>query len=354
MDILIVKMSSLGDLIHAFPILEYLRQIVPAARIDWVVEESFSELVRAHPLVHEVLTVKTKKWRSQFFSKESWNEIKAFRRSLRKKKYDLVLDLQGNIKSACVTAAAKSSMKIGFAFATAAEWPNVLTTHKRFNPPPGGNIRDDYLFLVQSAFGDFCKVENQGVRLKLSSQEESKFQEMQERFRLIDRPKIMVCPGSNWPNKQLSEETLRSFLELSAAEWNAHFIFVWGNQAEKEMAERLSLSFEGCSTVLERVSLPLLQNFMSCVVLVIAMDSLPLHLAGVANTSTFSIFGPSSASKYAPAGVRHATFQGTCPYGKTFNKRCALLRSCKTGACMKELSGSLLFKYLAESRKHLQ
>lgn len=345
MNILIVKMSSLGDLIHAFPVLQYLKQIYPYAEIDWAVEKPFSELVRAHPLVSNALSVETKKWRSQLMKKSTWNEMAQFRRLLRKKKYDLVLDLQGNIKSALVTAFARSPLKAGFGYETVPEWPNILTTHKRFDPPQGRNIREDYLFLAQSAVEDFTPVEEGGIQLKLTDEQSQQLKRVLEAIQKQDGLKVMVCPGSNWTNKQLSQETLRSFLKCFAEKLNPHFLFLWGHKGEKEFADELARSFPQKSTVVDKVSLPTLQNLMVSVDLVVAMDSLPLHLAGTTATPSYSIFGASSSHKYKPVGSSHEAYQGSCPYGQTFTKRCERLRTCKTGACVKDLEGSQLFDH---------
>ncbi|SCA63497.1 hypothetical protein SCG7086_AS_00250 [Chlamydiales bacterium SCGC AG-110-P3] len=91
--------------------------------------------------------------------------------------------------------------------------------------------------------------------------------------------------------------------------------------------------------ILPRLSLPVLQAVMNRVRLVIAMDSLPLHLAGTTSTPTFSVFGASSMQKYKPLGGIHHGLQGECPYNVSFEKRCARLRSCKTGACIRSLTG---------------
>ena len=347
-QILIVKMSSLGDLIHTFPILPYLKQNHPQCKIDWVVERPFAELIQAHPLVSNVLCVQTKKWRSQPINKAHWEEIISFRKDLRKKKYDLVLDLQGNFKSGLVTATARSSFKIGFGYATVPEWPNILTTHKRVNPPLGGNIRDDYLFIAQSALGSFNSSQNLGVKLKLTLEETNQFLHILKNIQTFDGLKVIVCPGSNWPNKQLSQETLRAFLQCFNKKLKAHFLFLWGDKNEKKMAEELLSVFPHQSSVLDKVSLPILQNLMASVDLVVAMDSLPLHLAGTTTTPTYSLFGPSSAHKYKPIGNHHEAFQGSCPYGQVFNKRCDLLRTCKTGACIKSLEGQQLFTHFFE------
>ena len=351
--ILIVKMSALGDLIHAFPVLQYLKQTIPKCEIDWVVEQPFAELIRAHPLVHNVITVQTKKWRSHLLTAATWKEIQQFRRELRKNTYDIVLDLQGNMKSAMVVASAKCPKKVGFGYETVSEWPNVLATHQRFNPPPGKNVREEYSFLAQSACGQEETFKDVGVKLTLRPDETDKLNAIIKNFPQDGRVKVMICPGSNWPNKQLSEQTLREFLRNISVNLKAHFFLLWGNQAEKTIAESLSAALPGQTTILDKISLPTVQNLMSAMDLVIAMDSLPLHLAGTTSTASYSIFGPSSAQKYKPFGEQHEAYQGGCPYGQIFPRRCVKLRTCKTGACMKELKGEQLYSHFEKWWNHL-
>ena len=348
MRVLIVKMSSLGDIIHAFPVLHYIKQCYPQTEVDWVVEQPFAELVEAHPLVNRVIRIQTKKWRSQYLSKATWQEAVHFRRELRKSFYHIILDLQGNVKSGLVTASAKSSLKVGFGYSSVPEWPNILATHRHCNPPKGNNIREDYLFIAQSAFGNFTPIVETGVQLKLTSQEEIQLTPILERCQKINGLKVLVCPGSNWPNKQLTKETLQSFLQCFSRKLNVHFLFLWGHQAEKTFAEELAASIPHQSSVINRLPLPALQNLMVHVDLVLAMDSLPLHLAGTTSTPSYSVFGASSAHKYKPTGDHHKAFQGSCPYGKHFEKRCDLLRTCQTGACMKQLEGQELFDHFSE------
>jgi len=344
MNILIIKTSSLGDIIHAFPVLQYLRRLYPHARIDWVVEQPFSELVRAHPAIDHVYTVQVKKWRKNLFKRETWQEITQFRQQLKSTRYDFVLDLQGNIKSGFITGMAKSSLKVGFGYATVPEWPNLLFTHRRYNPVAHQNIRDDYLFIAQSLLGDFGQ-EQSGVQLKVSSQEEARVQQVLFNSALKDRLMLMICPGSNWSNKQLSRETLQEFLTYLHDQLQASFLFVWGNQEEKQLVEELAAGFSPHSLVVEKLSLPVLQNLMSHMHAVIAMDSLPLHLAGTTSVPTYSIFGASSAHKYKPIGERNHAFQGVCPFNKQFEKRCSILRTCETGACIKNINGKNLFQH---------
>ena len=153
----------------------------------------------------------------------------------------------------------------------------------------------------------------------------------------------MVCPGSAWRNKQLTHETMKGFLSLLRDYLQCNFLFIWGSPEEKLLADQLQSDFVGGAIVVDKMSLPMLQNLMAQSDLVVAMDSLPLHLAGTTNTPTFSVFGASSAMKYKPQGETHFALQGECPYGRTFVKRCPVLRTCPTGACIRSFGPEEVF-----------
>lgn len=353
MKILVIKTSALGDVVHAFPVLGFIKKTYPYAQVDWVVELPSEQLVRSHPDINRVLVINTKKWRSRPFKKENRQELSDFFKQLRMNRYDLILDLQGNIKSSLVMAFAKSPLKIGFGLSTVPEWPNVLTSNRRYNPPVGSNIREDYLFLAQSALSDFTPFETRAVKLNLTEGENKVKTGLLEVFRSVKGVKIMIFPGSNWPNKQLSSDTLKNFLQLVAEKLEVHYFFMWGMKQEEACVKELARTFPINSTVVDKLSLPLLQNMMNEVDLNISMDSLPLHLAGTTTSLVYSVFGASSLHKYQPMGSLVGGFQGACPYGQSFEKRCPLLRSCSTGACIKNLSAEQLFEnFYAWWKKH--
>lgn len=342
MKILIIKTSSLGDIIHAFPSVAYLKSRFPNCQIDWVVEAPFAELVQSHPSIHRVICIKSKVWRKAPFKKINRQEMLQCRKQLRETEYDVVFDLQGNIKSTLILAQTKSKHKVGFGFKSVPEWPNALFTHYRFNPPSGNNIREDYLNLVQSYFNEKNGSSiSENLQLKISSEQKAKIESI---LKQLPKSKlVMVCPGSAWPNKQMTTESLIDFLRLVQQDCQCHFLILWGSPQEKELAQTLCNQLSHNATVLEKLPLQVLQNLMGRVDQVIAMDSLPLHLAGTTTTPTFSVFGPSLAKKYGPEGSSHRSFQGKCPYGRTFDKRCPILRTCPTGSCIRGLSGQQVF-----------
>jgi len=345
MKILIVKTSSLGDIIHAFPVLQHLRKCYPDAQIDWVVEEDFAPLVEAHPYLNQAIKINTKKWRKSFLKKEVRHEFKQFRQKLQLSHYDLLIDLQANLKSGLINSLVTSSKKVGFGARTVHEWPNLFFTTHRYNPLPGKNIREDYLYLAQSVTGNFSQ-EIKGIKLNLSEADQQKVNKNRAHLNLNGNgPVVMVCTGSNWPNKQLGKETLLAFLSLIASNLNSRFIFVWGNEEEKQVSEELAKKIPGKACVAEKMGLAALQNLMADVDLVLAMDSLPLHLVATTPTPIYSVFGASSAAKFKPSGESHEAFQGVCPFGKTFVKRCSILRTCSTGACVKDIEAEKLFHH---------
>ncbi len=107
MRILLIKTSSLGDVIHNLPVATDLRARFPDAVIDWVVEEAFAEVVRLHPDVRRVLPVAIRRWRGSLLASSTWSEMRAFRATLQQESYDLVLDTQGLLKSALITRMAR-------------------------------------------------------------------------------------------------------------------------------------------------------------------------------------------------------------------------------------------------------
>ncbi|MBL8485460.1 MAG: lipopolysaccharide heptosyltransferase I [Rhodocyclaceae bacterium] len=102
-SILLVKTSSLGDVVHNLPVVSDIHARFPRARVDWVVEESFAELPRLHPGVSTIIPVAIRRWRRQLLHRATWREIGAFRRALGANQYDYVVDTQGLLKSACIT-----------------------------------------------------------------------------------------------------------------------------------------------------------------------------------------------------------------------------------------------------------
>lgn len=333
--ILIVKTSSLGDIIQAFSVLPYLRRKFPQASIDWVVEHRFAAVVSSHPLIAKTISFEIKK------IKEEWRSIW---QELRRERYGVVFDLQGNCKSAVFTLLSRSDQKVGFGKKSVREWPNLLATHQRYEVSRSLNIRLQYINLIQQYLHEDVPTaleeeDQRGVRFHISRLDQERVQAL-----LLSEINIMVCPGSRWINKQLPVETLILFLKRVEQALHCSFLLIGGSEEEKRMCKEIQSQFPEKSRIIPPLAVPVWQNLMSEVQLLIAMDSSALHLCATTSTPSFSLFGPTAKQIFKPMGSLHAAFQGSCPYGRSFEKQCPLLRSCPTGACIRQIDPEELFE----------
>lgn len=111
--ILLIKTSSLGDVIHNCPVIHDIRSHFVDAKIDWVVEESFADIPRMHKGVNQVFSVAIRRWRKQLFKRKTWQEISQFKQQIQQNQYDAILDTQGLLKSAFIAKIA-NGIKHGY------------------------------------------------------------------------------------------------------------------------------------------------------------------------------------------------------------------------------------------------
>jgi heptosyltransferase-1 len=328
LSVLIVKTSSLGDIIQSFSSLVFLHQLFPHVKVDWVVEEKFSPIVAAHPLISTAIGIDRKKIKDSFSK-------------LREKSYDVLFDLQGNSKSALITLFSRAQIKVGFSYKSASEWPNILATHVRFPTLKKRNIRLQYIDLMAQFYQRPSSLSSQKILLTMRQEEIEKFHQITSNF--SNEKIIMVCPGSQWVNKQIPSKEMVPFLLSVQKKMEGKFLLVWGSDEERKFCQTIQDQIPGSYVIQNKLSLALWQNLMNFVQLVIAVDSSALHLCGTTDTPSFSVFGPTGSHIFKPLGENHFSLQGKCPYAVSFEKRCPYLRTCETGACMKNLTAEEIF-----------
>ena len=242
-----------------------------------------------------------------------------------------------------MTKFAKAKKKIGLA--KPPEWPNRLVTNQKIALPEHLPIPEQLRAFYKNCFG------KEPIERPLHLIGEAL---------PISKPIFMVCMGSRWKNKQLNFALWKEFLAEIQKRYKVNFLFVFG---EKE--EPISREFPGSISIV-KPEFGTWQRLMHEVNLILTVDSASLALANTTKTPTFALFGPSSAKIFGPTAPDSGTFQGSCPYGETFVKRCSKLRTCPTGACLREASvkqlllsfqnqcGSPLARLLRESSPYPQ
>jgi len=140
-NVAIVKLSSLGDVAHALPVAAALRREFPRGHLTWVVERREAALLLGNPAIDEVAIADTRGWRRLPGARagaHTARAIGALLRQLRRRRFDVALDLQGNLKSGVLTAATGAALRIGFAARRCREPLNAPFTNRRVEPPPCG------------------------------------------------------------------------------------------------------------------------------------------------------------------------------------------------------------------------
>lgn len=305
-------------------------------------ETSLKAIVEAHPYIDRVLPFDLKGGKKRWRQGSYWKELFQAFSTLRKIHYDEIFDLQGNCKSGFLTLLAKGKRKVGFGRHSVREWPNLLVTHEKVQTSKSENMRLQYIALV----GGTSPAASRGVYFKITKEEEERKKKILGSF---TGRKIMVCPGSKWVNKQLTLSTWIQFLHAIQKRMRVSFLIVSGE--EKELCQSIALGVEE-SHLVEGLSLPLWQNLMGEMDLVLAVDSSALHLCGTTATPSFSLFGPTVSHLFKPIGDKHGHYQSPCPYGQIFSKQCPFLRSCPTGACLRQIDlDALIDRFFSHCEK---
>jgi heptosyltransferase-1 len=328
MRILIIKTSSLGDIIHALPVLEYLRQAVPGAVIDWVVDEAFSDLVSGNPLVERLLLVAFRRWKKTPFAGKTRQEVMAFVKVLRQQKYDLVFDLQGNSKSGLVCWLSRSRRKIGFDREYLQEKLNTLFTTKQVSfKATDRNAVQRYLRVVSAPFSLLPDGLQTHSDIATSAEDDCA---AEKSLVSATSPLILFHTGTTWQTKLWFDDGWQELgLQLLQRYPSVTLVFSWGNDEERERAEGLVLQLGERARLLPLLSLKKFAAVLKRCDLVIGGDTGPVHLAAAVGTSTVSFYRCTDGLRNGPYGMQHAIIQSTLPCSICMRKQCEQDEECR-------------------------
>lgn len=327
MRILIIKTSALGDIIHALPVLDYLHQVAPGVSVDWVVEEAFLELLTGNPLIDRLITVAFKRWRKSPFALETLREVGAFRKYLQEREYDLVFDIQGNIKSGLVCWLANSHRKIGFSRDDMQEQLNALFTDQKIalrSDDQHATIR--YLRIVSAPFNIDPASLTLTTDIHTADDDEAAGQMVSQTG---SGPVLLFHTGTTWQTKLWHESGWIALARDLLTHYPAATILLsWGNEPERETAMRIAQQSGERVHVLERLPLKRFAALLKHVDVVVGGDTGPVHLAAVVGTATVSFYRCTDGSLNGPKGDRHVIVQSPLACTKCLNKTCERNEEC--------------------------
>jgi len=227
MKILLVKTSSLGDLIHTFPAITDAVNNIPDIRFDWVVEEAFAEVPTWHPAVGRVIPVSLRRWRKNGFQSIISGELKAFHSKLRQDTYDLVIDAQGLfLKSGLISSLARGR-SAGYDWASARDGWSSLCYRRKISVPRNLHAIERIRQLFSRALDYQLSGQNSDYGLQFTGPEIE-----------LEQPYLVFLHGTAWPSKHWPESYWTELTRL-AREAGYHVNFPWGDTDDRLRAERI-------------------------------------------------------------------------------------------------------------------
>lgn len=327
--ILIIKPSSLGDVIHSLPFLNSLRDCFPEAEIHWVIAKGFSELLDGHPMIDKLWIINKDQWKKLSRIKDTVDEVRALFSALRKEKFDIAIDLQGLLRSGLIAMASGAKIRIGLkGFKEGREGSRFFYTHR----VSGGK----FVHAVERYMrvSDFLGCDTSEIKFPLGDVSNALPDG-------IDPPYAVIVPGARWQAKKWQSQRfgeLASMLQIKS--------LIIGTKADNEIADEIvkaskgnAVSIAGKTTLKELIGILRNARFVICT------DSGPMHIAAALSVPVFALFGTTTPLRTGPYGDIHTIITAGVPCSPCFKKKCDDLR------CMDKITVEMLYNAIKEKIK---
>ena len=281
MKIAIVKLSALGDIIHAMVVLQFIKKHQPETVIDWVVEEGFKGVIEHNPHINQIHTVNLKKAKQQKSLMLLFKELNKLRKL---PKYDMVIDAQGLIKSAIVAKLIKANKICGFDKHSIREPLASLMYQHTTSMAYDANTIDRNIKVICNPLD--LAVSGVDIVNKLP------FLSSQCKIKTPKKPYALFIIGSTWESRNYPKE---KFVQVAQA-LKINFLVVWGNDLEYEKAVWMAEKSDYID-VLPRLDLDSLKCIIQHSKLLIGNDTGPTHMAWALNIPSITLFGPTPINR---------------------------------------------------------
>lgn len=285
-NILIVRLGSMGDILHMLPAVVTLKKNFPAARLTWIIESRWAELLRGNPYIDRVVPLDLSRWRRRWWSAQNWSEFLAARRELRAARFDLTLDFQGLIKSATLAKIARPGYLVGF-HADLLREGIVTLLYSRIINSESRHMVDQNLDLV-AAVGATRRV----VEFPLP--------ECAPEGDLPSGDFILTSPLAGWAAKQWPASHYAHLAQRLYEGLGWRLVINCAPGEESKVSPILEQARTACC--LNVSSIAGLIGATSRARAVLGLDSGPLHLADAMGKPGVALYGPTDPARNGPYG----------------------------------------------------
>lgn len=325
MKVLIIKLSAFGDIIHSLSVIdcfqEYSRKFNKNLELHWLVEKKWSSLLKNHRGIDKLIISNTKEWRKSIFSRETRKEFFTFWKDLRRTEYDLVIDINGLLRSAVIARLTRAKDRVGFSeesdFCREKYCSWFLDT--TYNVP-WGHVIDQTVGLLERALD----IKMPGIINPVYPPDEYG---AEQAVKILMENSIdpgnfaVIAAGGGWETKLLDVKSISAFCDRVADYGIVPVLAYYGDEEGKRAGE---ISASAVSDVRELSNLPvdIFIEIMRLSRLVIGPDTGTVHAASAVKTPTVSYYGPSSGDYSGPRRETDRVVQISPECGPCFKRRC--------------------------------
>ena len=337
MKILILKPSSLGDVIQALPVLRLLKLHFRDAEIFWWIDSALAPLLEGDPDLAGIVHFERKRWKSP----QHWPEMLRSIRWLREQNFDLVIDLQCLARSGAFAWLTNGKFLIGLDEARegARGFYDVAVPRKSFH-----THAVDWYLAVLPRLGVPVHKNFQWLpeRPAVAAETKRKWLGENSRFAIRDSPLILLQPGARWSNKRWPAENFAELVHLTVKNLPAARFVVLGDAEDKPLGEIISRAApENCLNLCGETSLPEMIELLRLCDLMVTNDTGPMHVAAALGKPLVAIFGPTEPRRTGPYGHLENVLRIELPCSPCLKDYCAYE---KPNECLNAISPTMVFE----------
>ncbi len=335
--VLILKPSSLGDVIHTLPALTDAGRALPGIRFDWVVEEAFSEVPAWHPLVDKVIPVALRRWRRNPLHSLFSQDMKAFWKKLRHEKYEAIIDAQGLIKSAILTRFSR-----GFRIGLNKESLTESLARFAYQKTVPVDLSKHAVWRMRAIFAN-------ALNYAMPEDEpDADISSIDFPYDAWDRDQYIVfLHGTTWPTKKWPDSHWL-LLSQKIAELGYRVRVPWSNERECEMVDGLAKESDAIDR-LPGMDLAHLAGIIQHAKAVVAVDTGLGHLSAALNIPTISLYGPTDPARVGTAGKNQIHLRARMNCVGCDHSICRIARRSTFAACLKDITPERVFEQLQQN-----
>lgn len=325
----------MGDVVHTLPALTDAARAHPALTFDWAVDESFADIPAWQTNVEKVFPIALRRWRGELKTAAGRAEVKRFRSELRQQRYDAIVDLQGEFKSAFIARLAHGP-RYGYQGAYAREWGAHVVYQNRFAVPKAqhsmARMRQLLAQALQYSYDE--SLVDYGIerdRLPLSSLP-------------ADRPHVVFIHSTSWAAKNWPEDYWRRLTEqVSAAGYS--IVLPWGSEAERERSLRIAGN-NPLAVVLPKLSISEKASIIKGAAATVGLDTGLSHIAAALGVPSVTLYGATDPNRCGTIGKNQAHITSEFECVNCHQTECSFSKSTFKPACFESVTPEIVWRRL--------